>query len=138
MARNNAVARRRKAGFLCLQFGLIACFAAIMAMVYLAWPVKLVNAQSMCVNAERFAVILSEQETVTDVFILGHEGTGLYLEAVTGMQAPQDANAIVFIAGGEAALVPVVGDLACAEYGVIPIDAQAHARGMQAVYGSPT
>jgi hypothetical protein len=136
MARN-AVSRRRKAVFLCFQFGLIACFVAIMAMAYLAWPIKLANAQSMCVDAERFAVILSEQETVTDVFILGHEGTGLYLEAVTGMQAPPSANAIIFIADGEAALVPVVGGMACAEYGVIQIDAQAHSRGMQAVYGSP-
>jgi hypothetical protein len=131
----NAERRRRKAVFLCLQFGLVACFVVIMAMVYLAWPIPQAHAQAMCVPAERFAQTLSEQPTVERVTLLGRERTGLYLEAVTGREANPEANVILFIAEGQAAIVPVVNGQACAEYGVIQIGAQQHEAGMMAVYG---
>lgn len=126
------ITRRFTAAFF-MSLGIVAVLA-----LWFAWPAK-VHAQSdLCVPAERFVEALAAQPTVEFIELLGEARAVQYLEAATGNPIPSDVNAILYIVEeGDAAIVPIIDGEACASYGVIRIQPEAHDRGMSAVYGEP-
>jgi hypothetical protein len=103
--------------------------------LYLAMPVK-VQAQSMCVPAERFVEALAMQEGVERAVLLTKDETATYLEASAGVtNTPADAQMIVYRMANEAGIVPIVNGLACPEFGVIRVPLPAHRIGMEAAFG---
>lgn len=113
--------------------------ALAFSVLYFAMPVKVQAQSDLCLPAERFLESLADQPTVEFIELLGEQRTVQYLEAATGQPMSSEANAILFIEeGGAAWIVPIIDGLACASYGVIRIQPEAHDRGMSAVYGDPT
>jgi hypothetical protein len=114
----------------------VSVVMAVFVFLFFAWPVRLANAQSMCVPAERFVEALAVQDGVERAVLLTKDETAAYLEASAGITGtPADMQMIVYRMADEAGIVPIANGLACPEFGVIRVPLLPHRQGMEAAFG---
>jgi hypothetical protein len=140
MARN-AVTRRRMAVFLCLQFGLIALFLALLIAFYFARGIDPVQAQTIMICHDDFGtpeeLIDAAGEAGEPYYMLTPLEADLYIAAVIDNrpEASRGLSALVVEAGGGAYLYMIRDGVACTpRLGTMPV---AHGKAMEAVYGQP-